>query len=100
MTKSDGMNMLKEAIVVLVTIVVSMTGFWMMIGRDFTTKSEVEAIVATKMLLVDQKLEIYINEQKLTRAVIEKNTDAINELKLQFSVMSQIVKNHDIKNRE
>ena len=69
MTKDAWVKIGAQATTVLVTIVLTMTGFWMMIGREFVTRSEARDMIAEKINHVDE------GNQDVKR-VIQKNTDA------------------------
>ena len=83
------------AATVLITIILSMTGFWLMIGREFVTRAEAKEIAEARILLVDQRLEIYRRETVETRAVISKNSEVINDLRVELARLTQAIKNFD-----
>lgn len=83
---------------VLITIIISMTGFWMMMGRDFVTRAEAKEIAIEQVVLVDQKLEIYRQDTKETRSVINKNSEVINELRVEIAKLTQAL--HGINNTD
>ena len=89
----------KAAIFFLATIVISMAGFWMLTGRDLVTRAEASTMVDQKTIAMQTKLELYheslvdhgheINKtnDKLER-ILEKNTEAINNLRIQIATLS------------
>jgi len=89
----------KDAIFFLATIVISMAGFWMLTGRDLVTRAEASTMVDQKTIAMQTKLELYheslvdhehqINKtnDKLER-ILEKNTDAINSLRVQIATLA------------
>ncbi len=77
-----------QAFTVLLTIVISMTGFWMMIGRELATRDEVHTIVNTKMIAIDAKLEQRSESDARLERVMEKNTDAIQGLQVQIATLN------------
>jgi len=82
-TKNDYMLKLAGyAVTVFVTIVITMTGFWMMVGRDFVTKSEVDKMIDLRVTAIEQR------EEKFDK-VIEKNTEAIQRLEIQIAILNK-----------
>ena len=87
----------KDAVFFLAAIVVSMAGFWMLAGKDLISRSEASNLVDQKTISIGTKLELYhealvdheheINKQKLER-ILEKNTEAINSLRVQIATLS------------
>lgn len=71
------------ATVVLVTIIISMTSFWMMIGKDFVTRDEARIIIEREIEPIDKNLDSY-------KSILVKNTDAIIDLKLSLSSLGSI----------
>ena len=91
---------MKDIILFLAAIVVSMAGFWMTAGRNLINRDEATLLVQQQTVALETKLELYkeglleqenrLNkqEEKLER-VLEKNTEAINELRVQIATLSQ-----------
>lgn len=77
-----------QAATVMLTIVISMTGFWMMIGRELATRDEVYTIVNTKMIAIDAKLNARVQQDQRLEKVLEKNTDAIQGLQVQIATLN------------
>ena len=71
------------ATIVLVTIVISMTSFWMMIGKDYVTRDETRVIIEREIAPIDENIDAY-------RAILQKNTDAIIDLKLSLSALGSL----------
>ena len=77
-----------------------MAGFWMTAGRNLINRDEATLLVQQQTVALETKLELYkeglleqenrLNkqEEKLER-VLEKNTEAINELRVQIATLSQ-----------
>jgi len=91
---------IKDLIFFLAAIVVSMAGFWMMTGRDMISRDEAAMLVRQQTIAIETKLELYhegllVQENRLTKQeeklerVLEKNTEAINELRVQIATLSQ-----------
>ena len=89
----------KDAVFFLATIVVSMAGFWMLTGKDLISRSEASNLVDQKTISIGTKLELYhealldheaqINKQKeKLERILEKNTEAINNLRIQIATLS------------
>ena len=93
----------KDAVFFLATIVVSMAGFWMLTGKDLISRSEAANLVDQKTISIGTKLELYhealidheqqINKQKeKLERILEKNTEAINSLRIQIATLSHALK--------
>ena len=77
-----------------------MAGFWMTAGRNLISREEASMLVRQQTISLETKLELYHEgllgqenrltkqEEKLER-VLEKNTEAINELRVQIATLSQ-----------
>lgn len=89
----DIQNFFKYSSTVLVTIVVSMTGFWMMIGREYVTRSEmreeINNTINARIAVIDQKLEHNIQGDERILEVLENNTQAVSELKIQVGMLNK-----------
>tara|TARA_R100000306_G_scaffold29772_2_gene32608 strand:+ start:343 stop:672 length:330 start_codon:yes stop_codon:yes gene_type:complete len=90
----------KDLIFFLAAIVVSMAGFWMMTGRNLISRNEANLLVRQQTIALETKLELYHEglldqEQRLTKQeeklqrILEKNTEAINDLRVQIATLSQ-----------
>lgn len=101
-------SIVKYAATVLVTIVISGTGFWMMIGREYVTRTEAEAIAAAKVVGVESYFEQYrlrledrlaasAKQNEEIKIVINKNTEVINDFKVQMAIMTKTLS--DIEKR-
>lgn len=89
--KNELNDMIKYAAVVLITIVISMTGFWLMIGREYVTRSEANMLIIDKLAVVDQKLNDKIETDKQLAEALDNNTKIIHELQIQLAKFSQSV---------
>ena len=90
----------KDVILFLAAIVVSMSGFWMMTGRDLITRDEARLLVQQQTIAMQTRLELYhealldqedriARQEEKLQTVLEKNTEAINALKVQIATLSQ-----------
>ena len=100
-------DIIKYVVTVLVTIVISMTGFWMMMGRNYITRAEAKEIAVEQVATVNNKLDLYLEREKELKQIIARNTDAINEFKVQSAALNQTlihlqeeIKELDRHNRE
>ena len=93
----------KDVVFFLSTIVISMAGFWMLAGKDLISRSEAINLVDQKTISLGTKLELYheslidheyeINKQKeKLERILEKNTEAINSLRVQIATLSHSLK--------
>jgi len=79
-----------NAVTVLVTIVISMTGFWMMIGRDFVTRDESRVLISTQIEKIDVDIKNHSEILRKINDTIQKNTDTIINLKLSLTSLSSL----------
>lgn len=82
-------ELMKYAGTVLITIIISMTGFWMMIGREYATRTEVKASVSEGISSLEDKLDIYLKQEEKLSRIIESNTIAINEFRVQIASLGK-----------
>ena len=72
----------------------------MMTGRNMISRDEAVMLVRQQTIAIETKLELYyegllVQENRLTKQeeklerVLEKNTEAINELRIQIATLSQ-----------
>lgn len=76
-------------------IIVTMMGFWVMIGRNMATKTEVSHMIETQSPYVNDRQFIMerLNSNKESQAAfamaLQRNTDVMNDLKIQISVLGK-----------
>ena len=81
-------SILTQVITVLLTIVISMTGFWLMIGREFVTRSETSTMISNQLSLVQERVSVYKEDYKELRRVIDRNSEALTDLKIQIGQLT------------
>ena len=103
MTNPKANPLIKDVMFFLAAIVVSMAGFWMMTGRDLINRDEASLLIQQQTISLETKVELYYQgllqqeerivkqEEKLQR-ILEQNTEAINDLKVQIATLSQSLK--------
>jgi DhnA family fructose-bisphosphate aldolase class Ia len=75
-------------------IIVTMLGFWITIGRNMATKAEVLVMIETQSPYVHDRQYIMerLNTNKETQAAfasaLQRNTEVMNELKIQIAMLS------------
>lgn len=75
-------------------IIVTMIGFWVVIGKNMVTRSEVLAMIETQSPYVHDRQFIMerLNTNKETQAAfsnaLQRNTEVMNELKIQIAMLS------------
>lgn len=100
-TKNEYVSkLIGQAFVVVLTIVISMTGFWMMLGRELVTRDEVHTIVNTRVIAIDYKLEQRSESDARLERVIEKNTDAIVSLQVQIATLNAMLRIMEIQRED
>jgi hypothetical protein len=76
-------------------IIVTMMGFWVSIGRNMTTKSEVLHMIETQSPYVHDRQFILerLNNNKENQAMfanaLQRNTEVMNELKVQIATLGK-----------
>lgn len=76
-------------------IIVTMLGFWVTIGRNMTTKSEVLHMIETQSPYLHDKQFIMerLNSNKENQAAfanaLQRNSDVMNELKVQIGILGK-----------
>ncbi len=78
-------NLTSQAATVLVTIVISMTGFWMMIGREFVTREEAGKITETRLELIRENMENFEQDSRDLQRSIDENNKSINNLRIELA---------------
>ena len=103
MTNSKTNPLIKDAMFFLAAIVVSMAGFWMMTGRNLISRDEATMLISQQTISIETKLDLYYQgllqqeeriskqEEKLQR-ILEQNTEAINDLRVQIATLAQSLK--------
>lgn len=75
-------------------IIVTMLGFWITIGRNMATKAEVLVMIETQSPYMHDRQFIMerLNTNKETQAAfanaLQRNTEVMNELKIQIAMLS------------
>lgn len=76
-------------------IIVTMMGFWVAIGRNMATKSEVAHLIETQSPYVHDRQFIMerLNSNKESQAAfamaLQRNTEVMNELKVQIATLGK-----------
>ena len=91
----NNLEIIKYIAATLATIVITMVGFWLMIGKDYITRTEAREIAVKESVILATKLDIYIDEVKETKKVIEKNTEVLSSLKTELAVLSNAL--HELR---
>jgi hypothetical protein len=76
-------------------IIVTMIGFWFTIGRNMATKAEVADMIETKSpylhdrQFIMERLAINKETQALLTNMLQRNTEVMNELKIQIAMLGK-----------
>lgn len=76
-------------------IIITMAGFWIMIGRNMATKNEVAHMIETQSPYNQDRQFIMerLNSNKETQAqfasALSRNSDVMNELKVQIATLAK-----------
>ena len=109
-----GLKFMSYVATVLVTVVLSGTGYWMMIGRNIVTRDEAYKMVEDRVHIseektinrvstIEQKIDGYTETNHALKQVIEKNTDAIKNLEIQIAILNntlEFIKDSDKKKND
>ncbi len=93
MNKAQTTQIASQAATVLITIVISMTGFWMMIGREFVTREEVSKMTETRLELVRDNMNDFEENSRDLQRSIEANDKSINDLRIELVKLESIMTN-------
>lgn len=78
-----------------VGIIVTMIGFWFTIGKNMATKAEVADMIETKSpylhdrQFIMERLAINKETQNALTQMLQKNTEVMNELKIQIATLGK-----------
>lgn len=75
-------DIVKEIMVILVTIIITMTGFWLMIGRDYITRSEAQIMIEENQKVIISELNHLGESREELAEALKDNTIAITELRI------------------
>ena len=76
-------------------IIITMIGFWVAIGRNMATKSEVAEMIETKSpynqdrQFIMERLAINKETQAALTNMLQRNTEVMNELKIQIATLGK-----------
>jgi len=76
-------------------IIVTMMGFWVAIGRNMTTKSEVVELIKTQCpysndrQFIMERLATNKETQRALTSMLQRNTEVMNELKVQIATLGK-----------
>ena len=76
-------------------IIVTMLGFWVTIGKNMATKAEVQHMIETQSPYINDRQFIMerLNSNKETQVqfaqALQKNTEVMNELKIQIATLGK-----------
>lgn len=79
----------KWGISILIPVVISMVSFWLMQGREYLTRSEAKEMIDQKHLVVVELMAVQQKNEAKLEAVLDKNTEAIQQLKVQLATLNQ-----------
>jgi len=76
-------------------IIVTMIGFWVTIGRNMATKTEVSEMIETKSpylqdrQFIMERLAVNKETQAALTNMLQRNTEVMNELKIQIATLGK-----------
>lgn len=76
-------------------IIITMVGFWVMIGKNMVTRSEVLSMIETSSpynqdrQFIMERLAANKETQAALANALQKNTEVMNELKIQIAMLSK-----------
>lgn len=76
------MDILKEVLIVLVTVIISMTGFWLMIGRNFITREEAALMIKESNAVLNTEITHLTQSYNKLAEALNKHSEAVTELRI------------------
>lgn len=76
-------------------IIITMIGFWVAIGKNMATKSEVAEMIETKSpylhdrQFIMERLAVNKETQAALTNMLQRNTEVMNELKIQIATLGK-----------
>lgn len=76
-------------------IIVTMIGFWVAIGKNMVTKSEVSQLIKNESpylqdrQFIMERLAINKETQGVLTSMLQRNTEVMNELKIQIATLGK-----------
>ena len=76
-------------------IIITMIGFWIAIGKNMATKSEVIEMIETKSpylqdrQFIMERLAVNKETQAALTGMLQRNTEVMNELKIQIAMLGK-----------
>ena len=76
-------------------IIITMIGFWVAIGRNMATRAEVAEMIETKSpynqdrQFIMERLSVNKENQVAFANALQRNTEVMNELKIQIATLGQ-----------
>ena len=83
----------------LVTIVIAMGGFWLMEGRKYITRDEASKMISSENRIIRQILEEQQEDKRNLVRILEKNTEAIQQLRIQMATLNSTLKYIEEQNK-
>lgn len=72
----------------LITVILTMVGFWLMEGREFVTRNEALELIQTENKIILERMDARDRNEQRLENVLEKNTEAIQQLKVQIATLN------------
>jgi hypothetical protein len=91
----SALNLWQYVATASVSIILTMIGFWFTLGRNVATKSEVCEMIETKSpyahdrQFIMERLAINKETQAALASVLQRNTEVMNELKIQMATLGK-----------
>jgi multisubunit Na+/H+ antiporter MnhC subunit len=82
-------DLAKEVIVILVTVVLSMGGYWMLFSRDLVTKVEATELIAAQVAVTKVEIQSLVESRKELTTALKENTEAVQDLRVEFAKISK-----------
>lgn len=73
----------------LVTVILTMISFWLMEGREFVTRNEALELIQQENKIILERMDSRDKNEQRLESVLEKNTEAIQELKMQIATLNK-----------
>lgn len=81
------------------TVIITMIGFWLVIGRDFVSRAEVYQILSNENKYIIEQIQDAKSERVAIAESVRQVSTTLNELKIQIAVLNRMLEEEQRKNK-
>ena len=82
-------DFLKQILYILMTVIITMAGYWMVFSRDLVTRSEAAELIAVQTAVTKVEIQSLVESRKELSSAIKENTEAVYDLKVEIAKISR-----------